>query len=430
MFEISLHTLVSLIALGMALAFLSVDAASRTSQALATSLAATGVSIFLNVGLIDMAEQPPAWSGWLAVPESIALIAMLEWLLRVRQTLPASAGLNTRFGDNTLRIGQFSAGLYSVFAIAAPELRVQHFIRAAMREGAWSEWQFWLFAAPIELAALAGMVGILLLLRRRPDRIERLRVLAMAAAVPFFLAGFVLPADLAAVSCVIGEILILIGSVHYYMAQGQRGQFMARFLSPDVARLVNERGLARAMQENHLEITVVCADLRGFTPFAASQPSAAVLRVLREYYDGVGEVVAEFGATIKDYAGDGVLVLVGAPLPMADHPLRGLALARRIRARCQQLAESWRAQGWSLGIGLGVASGPVTVGIIGSAALEYTAVGAAVNLASRLCEQAAPGEILVAEETRARAPSERLDRRPALRIKGFADPVSPYAVPA
>lgn len=430
MFEISLHTLVSLIALGMALAFLSVDAASRTSQALAVSLGATGVAIFLNVSLIDLAARPPAWSGWLAIPESLALMAMLEWLLRVRRTLPAAANLNTRFGDRTLRVGQISAALYSVFAILAPELRVQYFFRAAMRPESLQDWQFWLFAAPIEIAALTGLVGIVLLLRRRPDRIEKLRVLAMAFAVPFFLMGFVLPHDLAAVSCVIGEIILLIGSVHYYMAQGQRGQFMARFLSPDVARLVAERGLQRAMQENQLEITVVCADLRGFSPFAATHPSAHVLRVLREYYDAVGEVVAAHGATIKDYAGDGVLVLVGAPLPMADHPARGIALARQIRSACERLATQWRRESWDLGIGVGVASGTVTVGIIGSAALEYTAVGPAVNLACRLCEQAARGEILIAERTRQLAPTEAMEPRPPLTVKGFAEPVGLYAVPA
>lgn len=427
MFAISLHTLVSLVSLGMALAFLSVDARSRTSQALAVSLGTAGVAIFLNVSLIDLAVEPPTWSGWLAIPESVALMAMLEWLLRVRQTLPAAPGLNTLFGDRVLRLGQFSAALYSVFAVIVPEWRLQYFARAAVREDAWTDWQFWLFAAPIEFAALCGLIGMALLLRRKPDRIEKLRVMAMALAVPFFLVGFVLPSDLAAVSCIIGEILILIGSVHYYMAQGQRGQFMARFLSPDVARLVNERGLVTAMRENQLEITVVCADLRGFTPFASAQSSSAVLQVLREYYDAVGDVVAEHGATIKDYAGDGVLILVGAPLPRVDHAAHGVRLAHALRERCQRLAEQWAARGWPLGIGLGVASGPVTVGIIGSTALEYTAVGAAVNLASRLCEQAQPGEILVAA---AAAADPRLEPRPAVAVKGFAEPVRLFALPA
>lgn len=430
MFEISLHTLVSLVALGMALAFISVDAHSRTSQALALSLASTGLAIFLNVSLIDRAQSVPAWSGWLAIPESIALIAMLEWLLRVRRTLPARPGMNTRGGDHLLRIGQASAALYSLFAILAPDLRLQYFLRAAERAESMQDWQFWLFAGPIEFAALTGFVGILLLLNRKPDRNEKIRVLAMASAVPFFLAGFILPSDVAAVSCVIGEMIMLVGSVRYYMEQGQRGQFMARFLSPDVAKLVGERGLARAMQESQLEISVVCCDLRGFTPYAAAAPSKDVLQVLREYYDVVGAVVAEFGGTIKDYAGDGILILVGAPLPLDDHAARSLKMARRVREVCRAQTQRWQATGARLGIGVGVASGTVTVGVIGSTALEYTAVGAAVNLASRLCEQAGDGEILIDARTRQLAPAEALEAREPLRVKGFAEPVLLFAAPA
>ncbi|MCG8399748.1 hypothetical protein LWS67_24990, partial [Bacillus atrophaeus] len=65
---------------------------------------------------------------------------------------------------------------------------------------------------------------------------------------------------------------------------------------------------------------------------AEAQPSARVLQVLRQYYDAVGVVVAEYGATIKDFAGDGILILVGAPLPHAQHASHGLEMARRIRA--------------------------------------------------------------------------------------------------
>ena len=430
MFAISLHTLVSLIALGMALAFITADAHSRTSQALALSLGSTGVAIFLNVSLIDLAETVPAWSGWLAIPESIALIAMLEWLLRVRRTLPAAAGMNTRTGDHILRFGQVCAAAYSVISIAAPDLRVQYFIRAATRPDSLEDWRFWLFAGPIELSALCGFAAILLLLNRKPDRAEKIRVLAMAAAVPFFLSGFILPRDLAAVACVIGEMLLLTGSVRYYIVQGQRGQFMARFLSPDVAKLVSERGLSQAMQENQLEISVVSCDLRGFTPYAAAAPSRDVLQVLREYYDAVGEVVGRYGATIKDYAGDGILILVGAPIPMQDHSARAIEMARHIRRTCIELAKGWGPAGSRLGIGIGVASGPVTVGVIGSATLEYTAVGSTVNLASRLCEQAVHGEILIDARTRQLAPADALESRQPLQVKGFAEPVVLFAAPA
>ncbi|MGH8504341.1 MAG: adenylate/guanylate cyclase domain-containing protein [Stenotrophobium sp.] len=428
--EISPHVLVALVALGMGLAFLSADRHSATSRALAAGLGLIGISIFLDVSFIRDVAHAPSWSGWLALPEALAMICMLEWLLRVRRTVPMAAHMDGTFGDRVLRIGQSSAALYAIFALIWPELRVEQFVRAADTPGAFERWGFWLFAVPILVAMFNGLVGILLLLNRRPDRAEIIRVLAMAASTPFLLAGLILPLRVSAICVVLGEIIFLIGSVHYHVLQGQRGQFMSRFLSPQVAKLVNERGLASAMQENHLEITVVCCDLRGFTPYAQAHDSAQVLQVLREYYDVVGNIVADYSATIKDFAGDGVLILVGAPLPVPDQAGRALEMAQRVRIEVSRLTSKWGTRAHPLGVGIGVASGLVTVGVIGSASrLEYTAVGSAVNLASRLCEQAADQEILVDQHTVERAGVGHLQARSPMQIKGFDEAVGHYSVP-
>ncbi|HVT35689.1 MAG TPA: adenylate/guanylate cyclase domain-containing protein [Nevskiaceae bacterium] len=423
------HALVSLVALGMGLAFLSADRESRTSRALAAGLAFIGLSIYLNVAFIRDLSHPPALSRWLALPEVFSMILILEWLLRVRQTLPAG-DYNTRFGDRVLRVGQGAGLLYMVFALVWPEIRTGQFLRAGEDPHFYTRPGFWMFMGPVLVATLAGLVGILLLLNRKPDKAERIRVLAMAAAVPFFTASFVLPLSESAIVVVIGEIIFFVGAVHYHVLQGQRGQFMSRFLSPQVAQLVNERGLKTAMQENFLEITVVCCDLRGFTSYAQAHPSSRVLAVLREYYDGVGQIVADFGGTIKDFAGDGILILVGAPLPVEHHARCGIEMARRIRAFCIEMTRRWSSEGNTLGIGIGVASGKVTVGVIGSASrLEYTAVGSAVNLASRLCEQAQHCEILIDRRTVELAGEDGLESRATLAVKGFAEPVPSYALP-
>jgi class 3 adenylate cyclase len=155
-----------------------------------------------------------------------------------------------------------------------------------------------------------------------------------------------------------------------------------------------------------------------------------VIQVLRDYYDAVGEVVAEFGGTIKDYAGDGILILVGAPIPMADHAVVALRIAARVRAAARGVTERWSSDKHRLGIGIGVASGFVTVGVIGSASrLEYTAVGAAVNLASRLCEQALDGEILIDARTRELGGELSIEMRAPLAVKGFAELVPLFALP-
>lgn len=429
--ENSPHILVSLFALGMGLAFVSADRNSRTSRALAGAMGFLGISIYLNITLIQDVQHPPPWSGWLALPEAAAAVAVLEWLLRVRRTVPAQREMNVALGDRVLRVGQASGVLYGCFALIWPEIRTEEFLRAGTDPHFYLKPGFWLFATPILFSTLTGLVGVLLLLNRRPERAETVRVLAMASSIPFFISGFILPLNAAAVSVVIGEIIFMIGAVHYHVMQGQRGQFMSRFLSPQVARLVSERGLGQAMQENHLEITVVCCDLRGFTAYAQAHSSKQVLQVLREYYDAVGRIVADFGATIKDFAGDGILVLVGAPLPIEHHARCGLEMARRIRVVGMELTRRWSTEVNPLGIGLGVATGVVTVGVIGSASrLEYTAVGSAVNLASRLCEQAEASEILVDQRTAALAGEAGLEACAPAAIKGFGSQVPHYALTA
>lgn len=423
------HIIVSLVALGMGLAFVSADRASRTSRALAMALGSLGISIYLNVILIRDPSHPPSWSGLLGIPDAVATIAILEWLLRVRRTVPAARDMNVAFGDRVLRFGQLSGVMYGIFSLTWPEIRAEYFLRAGGDVHFYLNGGFWLFATPIIVATLTGLVGVVFLLNRRPETAETVRLLAMASSMPFIIAGMVLPINASAISVVIGEIIFMIGAVHYHVMQGQRGQFMSRFLSPQVARLVSERGLGSAMHENHLEITVVSCDLRGFTAYAQANSSSQVLQVLREYYDAVGRIVGDFGATIKDFAGDGILILVGAPLPMDHHARCGLEMARRIRVVGVELTRRWSTEQNKLGIGIGVASGWVTVGVIGSSSrLEYTAVGSAVNLSCRLCEQAAASEILVDRRTVELAGEAGLEVRAPLEVKGFGLEVPNYAL--
>jgi class 3 adenylate cyclase len=208
---------------------------------------------------------------------------------------------------------------------------------------------------------------------------------------------------------------------------------MSRFLAPQVAELVRVRGLKSATEEKTLEVSVVCCDLRGFTAFTEATSSRRVIAILREYYDAVGAAAAAFGGTIKDQAGDGVLILVGAPVAFADHPRRALEMAKRIRDSGIAITSRWSDAELSLGVGVGVASGYVTVGVIGAASrLEYTAVGPAVNLAARLCSEAAHGQVLVDARTTAMLEAEvgRRELQPgeALQLKGFQQPVQSYVL--
>jgi len=439
MIDTTPHIITSLLAMGMALAFIVADRSSPTSRALALFLASVGVSIGVGsliayprhyYGLVEW------WDGVFAIPESAAFFFAYEWILRVRRTVP-SAGLKTAGPDRLLRIAQGLVLFYLLAAFAFPRLRVEQFLGVGFREAFMAgESEFYLFALPLTISLALSLFAGLLMLNRRPDRAESTRLLAFAIAAPFMASGVVLPNNIAPVSTAIGLLIFLVGSVQYHVVQGRRAQFMSRFLSPAVAQLVARRGLKSATDEQTIELSVVCCDLRGFTAFTAGTESRKVIGILREYYDAVGAAATECGGTIKDQAGDGVLILVGAPIPYEDHALRALALARKIRERGMEITARWSDRDLTLGVGVGAASGYVTVGVIGGASrLEYTAVGPAVNLASRLCSEAAHGEILIDGRTLELLDEEgrrlhRLLPGESLKLKGFQQPVQSYTLAA
>lgn len=420
------NLLVAVIALGMALAFLLADRRTPSSRALVLTLAAIGVSILLNVVVARLWALPALVTGLFALPEALAMLALLEWIRRVRRTVPVRPG-NPLPGERLLQLGGALAVIYALMSIAWPALRWDAFLGGlATIDGALQP-GFWLFAVPVFGGALCAFSAMALLLRQRPDRPERYRVRAMMAAVPFVGAGFVLSPAWSSLAMVVGLMVFLAGALQYHLLQGRRGQFLAQFLSPQVAELVRGRGLRTAMHEQFIELSCVYVDLRGYTAVAEGAASNRVMRILRGYYARVGAVVADFEATIKDQAGDGVLILVGAPINVPDHAQRALNLARRLREATAALIHDWSQEGIWLGVGIGVASGPVTVGIIGAAGrLEYTAVGASVNLAARLCQNAADGEILVSERTvelaGLQAAQMGLQVRSPVRLKGFSEP--------
>ncbi len=205
------------------------------------------------------------------------------------------------------------------------------------------------------------------------------------------------------------------------------------FLSPEIGRLLREGGVQGAMSRSRVELSAVFCDLRGFTAFSERTSSEKVMELLQSYYDAVGELVAEMGGTVKDHAGDGILSLVGAPIAHRDHADRAVRMAVRIRDRGAEILARWRSPGLELGLGVGVASGIVTVGAIaGATRLEYVAVGPAVNLAARLCERAAPGQVLVDRRTvelaREVAESYRVELVESSTLKGIAGSVAVYSV--
>lgn len=420
---------VGLFALGMGLAFVGADPQSPTSRALAVFLSCVGIALMLNVpfhaGVLP--RNPRFWGRAFGVTEAACFVTAYEWLLRIRRT-EASAHTQQETGDRLLRVSQALAILYGLLGVTMPELQGKAFKSLHLLEPA-----YYLFAIPIYSSIIISFVSIIQLLRADPDHSERVRLTAFGAATPFLISGLFVPDVVRPVSTAIGELIFLAGAVHYHVMQGQRGQFLARFLSPEVARLVRERGLLNATQQSRVQLSVVVCDLRGFTAFSETAAPEEVMQLLQQYYDAIGEAVTECGGTIKDFAGDGALTLVGAPIPYADHAPRAVGMALRMRARGGDVLSRWQKLGLDLGLGIGIASGYVTVGAIGGERrLEYAAVGPPVNLAARLCALADSGEILADQRTVGLSSENghayRFDKRDPVTLKGFTRPVTVFAV--
>src|SRR4029079_12107876 len=123
-------------------------------------------------------------------------------------------------------------------------------------------------------------------------------------------------------------------------------------------------------------VVVVFCDLRDFTAFSTRAEPESIIGVLREYSDALERAVSTHEATLVSFHGDGVMVLLNAPVSCSDPALRAVNMARDMQASMRKLLVGWRALDPRLGFGVGLAMGLATVGRIGSAGrLDYTAIG-------------------------------------------------------
>jgi adenylate cyclase len=211
--------------------------------------------------------------------------------------------------------------------------------------------------------------------------------------------------------------------------RSERINRLKRFLAPPVAELIERTGDDSVLDGRRVEVVVVFCDLRGFTAFSSRAEPEAIIGVLRKYYDVLEKVVSDHGATLINYSGDGVMVLLNAPVACSDPALRAVNMATAMQAGVQKLLDGWRTLEDGLGFGVGLAMGPATVGRIGSEGhLHYTAIGNVVNLASRLCSSAEDSQILLdriaADAVRSQVPIAELEPRA---LKGFDQPIPVFS---
>jgi adenylate cyclase len=207
----------------------------------------------------------------------------------------------------------------------------------------------------------------------------------------------------------------------------QKGE-LARFLSPAVAALVSSDEGAQLLAGHRTYITVVYFDLRGFTAFAETAEPEELIDVVRDYHAAAGELILEHSGTLEHFAGDGLMVFFNDPVPVDEHELQAARLALAMRHRIGELSSGWRKRGYDLGLGAGIAVGHATLGRIGfEGRYDYGALGSVTNLAARLSDEAAGGQILLSQRAYA-ALEGRVEAKPVaeLQMKGFSRPVPTY----
>jgi len=416
--------LVGLFTVGFAAIFFFTDRHGRTSRALSLCLAALGARLLLAPAEINGGSV--ALSATARVLEAITILALMDWPRRIAETLSQRIA---RAANALFRAAQILVLVYAGLSLGYLALDPADATTGA--SGAFRvralEWA--VFAPVLGTAILLSTIAILLLLFSRADPAESIRLKALMVAAPFLLVALVVQPAHVPYWIAMGLLFVLFGSVRYLMVQGRRGQFMSQFLAPEVARLVRLKGVDEVLKRERRTVSAVFCDLRGFTAYSSARDTGQVVTLLERYYAAVGVVSAAQGGTVKDHAGDGVLLLLGAPVAQADHAARAVRFALALREALQPLLA---AEG--LAVGIGVASGEATLGAIkGAGRLEYVAVGPAINLAARLCQRAEGGEVLIDTNTQAALTADtalRFAPRGPEAIKGVGEAVPSWALSA
>jgi class 3 adenylate cyclase len=205
---------------------------------------------------------------------------------------------------------------------------------------------------------------------------------------------------------------------------------LRRFLPPQVADLIVASGTEKQLESHRREITALFCDLRGFTGFSESSDPEDVMALLRDYHAAIGQIITKYSGTLERFAGDGVMVIFNDPVPVENPALQAVLMALDMRTAIGGMIEKWRDLGHDLGFGIGIAHGFATLGTIGfEGRFDYAAIGTVSNVASRLCDEAKPGQILISPRVR-QAVDEAVTVEPVgeFTLKGIRRPMTAFNV--
>ena len=215
--------------------------------------------------------------------------------------------------------------------------------------------------------------------------------------------------------------------VREQLAQIER---LRRFLPPQVADLIVASGTQKQLESRRREITALFCDLRGFTRFSESADPEDVMALLRDYHAAIGRIIFRYGGTLERFAGDGVMVIFNDPVPVENPAFQAVLMALDMRTAIAAMIEKWRLLGHDLGFGIGIAHGFATLGTIGfEGRYDYAAIGTVSNVASRLCDEAKSGQILISPRVMLAADTAvTVEPVGELNLKGIRRPMAAYNV--
>ena len=218
--------------------------------------------------------------------------------------------------------------------------------------------------------------------------------------------------------------------VREQVAQLERLGRLRRCFSPQLADLIVAGGADDPLKSHRRELAVVFLDLRGFTAFSEISEPEEMMAVLHEYHTAMGDLILAHEGTLERFTGDGMVVFFNDPLPVENAPERAVRMAVAMRDSVAQLSAGWRKRDYKLDFGVGLALGYATIGAIGfEARWDYGAIGSVINLASRLCDEAKPGQILMSGRLLSMV-EDLVEAEPVgnLVLKGFHNPVNTFSL--
>jgi class 3 adenylate cyclase len=210
----------------------------------------------------------------------------------------------------------------------------------------------------------------------------------------------------------------------------ERMSKLRRFLPPQVADLIVASGTEKQLESHRREITALFCDLRGFTGFSESSDPEDVMALLRDYHAAIGQIIIKYSGTLERYAGDGVMVVFNDPVPVENPALQAVLMALEMRDAIGALTETWHRWGHDIGFGIGIAHGFATLGTIGfEGRFDYAAIGTVSNVASRLCDEAKPGQILISPRVLTKVENAvTVELVGEFALKGIRRPMAAYNV--